>query len=49
MYTVYRSVFLKNNTLGTVDIIFINKLQFLIIIIIIIIFFFFFIFLIDET
>ena len=37
MYTVYRSVFLKNNTLGTVDIIFINKLQFLIIII----FFFF--------
>ena len=28
-YTVYRSVALKNNTLGTVDIIFINTLQFL--------------------
>ena len=28
-YTVYRSVVLKNNTLGTVDITFINKLQFL--------------------
>ena len=38
-YTVYRSVVLENNTLGIVDIIFINKLQFLI----------FFIFLIFKT
>ena len=29
-YTVYRSVVLKNNTLGTVDVVLINKLLFLI-------------------
>ena len=33
-YTVYRSVVLKNNTLATVDTIFISKLQFLIFLII---------------
>ena len=38
-YAVYKSVVLENNTIGTVDIMIINKLQFLI----------FFIFLIYET